>query len=76
MAKSYDELSIMAARFGYRLADARKGSQHRGAPVRYLLEEKSHVSPFRNLGEVERKAPRIGARASEAQSGLRGDATS
>jgi hypothetical protein len=55
MAKNYDELSIMAARFGYRLANARKGSQHRGAPVRYLLEEKSHVTPFRNLEEVERR---------------------
>jgi hypothetical protein len=35
MARSYDELSIMAARFGFRLAKPRRGSQHLGMPVRY-----------------------------------------
>ena len=47
MARSYDELSIMAARFGFRLAKARRGSQHLGMPVRYLLEDKTSVTPFR-----------------------------
>ena len=55
MARSYDELSIMAARFGFRLAKARRGSQHLGMPVRYLLEDKNGVTPFRSLEEVERK---------------------
>ena len=55
MARSYDELSIMAARFGFRLAKARRGSQHLGMPVRYLLEDKSGVMPFRSLEDVERK---------------------
>ena len=55
MARSYDELSIMAARFGFRLAKARRGSQHLGMPVRYLLEDKTSVTPFRSLEDVERK---------------------
>jgi hypothetical protein len=55
MARSYDELSIMAARFGLRLAKARRGSQHLGMPVRYLLEDKTSVTPFRSLEDVERK---------------------
>ena len=55
MARSYDELSIMAVRFGFRLAKARRGSQHLGMPVRYLLEDKTGVTPFRSLEEVERK---------------------
>ena len=55
MARSYDELSIMAARFGFRLAKARRGSQHLGMPVRYLLEDKTSVTPFRSLEEAERK---------------------
>jgi hypothetical protein len=45
----------LATRFGYRLARAREGSQHRGMPVRYLLEDKNGVTPFRSLEEVERK---------------------
>ncbi len=44
----------MAARFGLRLANARGGSQQRAMPVRYLLEGKSRVEPFRSLEEVER----------------------
>jgi hypothetical protein len=55
MARSYDELSIMAARFGFRLAKARRGSQHLGMPARYLLEDKDGVMPFRSLEDVERK---------------------
>jgi hypothetical protein len=55
MAGSYDELSIMAARFGFMLAKARRGSQHLGMPVRYLLEDKTSVTPFRSLEEAERK---------------------
>jgi hypothetical protein len=55
MARSYDELSIMAARFGFRLAKAREGSRHLGMPVRYLLEDKAGVTPFRSLEDVERK---------------------
>jgi hypothetical protein len=55
MARSYDELSIMAVRFGFRLAKARRGSQHLGMPVRYLLEDKTSVTPFRSLEEAERK---------------------
>ena len=31
----------MAARFGFRLAKARRGSQHLGMPVRYLLEDET-----------------------------------
>jgi hypothetical protein len=53
MARSYDELSIMAARFGLRLAKARRGSQHLGMPVRYLLEDKTSVTP-----SVASKRPR------------------
>jgi hypothetical protein len=45
----------MAARFGFRLAKARTGSQHLGMPVRYLLEDADGVMPFRNLEEIERK---------------------
>jgi hypothetical protein len=45
----------MAARFGFRLAKARRGSQHRGVPVRYLLEYENGVTPFRSLEEVERR---------------------
>jgi hypothetical protein len=37
MARSYDELCTMAARFGFRLAKARRGSQHLGTPV--LVDE-------------------------------------
>jgi hypothetical protein len=55
MARSYDELSIMAARFGFRLAKARRGSQHLGMPVRYLLEDANGVMPFRSPEDVERK---------------------
>jgi hypothetical protein len=55
MARSYDELSVMAARFGFRLAKAREGSQHLGMPVRYLLDNKAGVTPFRSLEEAERK---------------------
>ena len=55
MARSYDELSIMAVRFGFRLAKARRGSQHLGMPVCYLLEDKTSVTPFRSLEEAERK---------------------
>ena len=55
MARSYDELSIMAARFGFRLAKARRGSQHLGMPVRHLLDDKVGVTPFRGLEDVERK---------------------
>ena len=55
MARNYDELSTMAARFGYRLAKAREGSQHRGMPVRYLLEDKNGATPFPSLEEIERK---------------------
>jgi hypothetical protein len=44
MARSYDELSVMAARFGLRLAKARRGSQHLGVPVRYLLEDKTNAA--------------------------------
>jgi hypothetical protein len=47
MARSYDELSIMAARFGFRLAKARRGSQHLGM--------KAGVTSFRSLEDVERK---------------------
>ena len=55
MARSYAGLVNMATRFGYRIAKARKGSQHLGMPVRYLLEDKNGVTPFRTLEEVERK---------------------
>ena len=55
MARSYDELSIMAARFGFRLAKARRGSQHLGMPARYLLEDRAGVTPFRSLEGVERQ---------------------
>jgi hypothetical protein len=55
MARSYDELSVMAARFGFRLAKARRGSQHRGMPVRDLLEDENGVTPFRSVEEVERR---------------------
>ncbi len=55
MARSYHELSVMAARFSLRLAKARRGSQHLGMPVRYLLEDKTSVTPFRSLEEAERK---------------------
>ena len=55
MARSFAGLSTMAARFGYRLARARKASQHRGMPVRYLLEDKKGVTPFRNLEERVKK---------------------
>jgi hypothetical protein len=55
MARSYDELSIMAARFGFRLAKARRGSQHLGMPVRYLLKDRAGATPFRSLEDVERR---------------------
>ena len=55
MARSYDELSIMAARFGFKLAKARRGSQHLGMPARYLLDDRTSVTPFRSLEDVERK---------------------
>jgi hypothetical protein len=55
MARSYTGLANMAARFGFRLAKARQGSQHLGMPVRYLLEDKNGVLPFRSLEDVERK---------------------
>ena len=55
MARSYAGLANMATRFGFRLAKAREGSQHLGMPVRYLLEDKNGVLPFRSLGDVERK---------------------
>ena len=55
MARSYAELSDMAKRFSYRLAKSRDGSQHCGMPVRYLLEDKNGVTPFRSLEDVERK---------------------
>lgn len=55
MVRSFAGLTTMAARFGYRLARARKGSQHRGMPVRYLLQDANGVTPFRNLEEIERK---------------------
>ena len=45
MARSYDELSTMAAWFGFRLAKARPGSRHLGVPVRYLLEDKAQRGP-------------------------------
>jgi hypothetical protein len=62
MARSYAGLANMAARFGFRLAKAREGSQHLGIPVRYLLEDKNGVLAFRSLGDVERK---LGAMAQE-----------
>ena len=55
MARSYAGLANMAVRFGFRLAKAREGSQHLGMPVRYLLEDKNGVLPFRSLEDVERK---------------------
>src|SRR6476619_2332652 len=55
MARSYAGLANMPTRFGFRLAKAREGSQHLGMPVRYLLEAKNGVLPFRSLGDVERK---------------------
>jgi hypothetical protein len=55
MARSYAGLVNMAKRFGFRLARAREGSQHRGVPVRYLLEDKNGVTPFRSLEEVDQK---------------------
>ena len=55
MARSYAGLVNMATRFGFRLAKARAGSQHLGMPVRYLLEDKTSVTPFRSLEDVERK---------------------
>jgi hypothetical protein len=54
MARSYRGLVNMAARFGFRLVKA-EGSQHLGMPVRYLLEDKNGVLPFRSLEDVERK---------------------
>jgi hypothetical protein len=56
MAHTYKELSIIAARFDLRVAKARRGSQHRGMPVRYLVEDKNGVTPFRSLEELERMA--------------------
>jgi hypothetical protein len=47
--------------------DAR--SQHRGAPVRYLLEDRNGVTPFRSLEEVER---RLRALAQEGAKGRPG----
>ena len=55
MARSYVGLVNMATRFGFRLAKAREGSQHLGRSVRYLLEDKNGVLPFRSLEDVERK---------------------
>jgi hypothetical protein len=55
MARSYPGLVNMATRFGFRLAKARKGSQHRALPVRYLLEYEGGMFPFRTLEDVERK---------------------
>jgi hypothetical protein len=55
MARSYAGLANMAVKFGFRLAKAREGSQHLGMPVRYLLENRNSASPFRSLGDVERK---------------------
>ena len=55
MAKNYEELSNMAARFGYRLAKARAGSKRGLVPVRYLLEDKNGVTPFPSLEEVARR---------------------
>ena len=55
MGRSYRGLVNMATRFGFRLAKAREGSQHLGMPVRYLLEDKNGVLPFRSLEDVERK---------------------
>ena len=69
MARSYDELSIMAARFGLRLAKARRGSQHLGMPVRYLLEDKTSVTPFRSLEDVERKLSAMAQERAERRTG-------
>jgi hypothetical protein len=55
MARSYAGLVNMATKFGFRLAKARKGSQQRALPVRYLLEDGDGVFPFRNLEDVEGK---------------------
>jgi hypothetical protein len=55
VSRSYSRLSNMAARFGFRLAKAREGSQHLGMPVRYLLENGDGMLTFRNLDDVERK---------------------
>lgn len=55
MARSYDELCTMAARFGLGLAKVRAGSRQGLVSVRYLLEDKTGVTPFRSLEDVERK---------------------
>lgn len=55
MSRSFAGLYNMATRFGFRLARAREGSQYRGMQVRYLLEGKNGVTPFRSLEEIERK---------------------
>jgi hypothetical protein len=52
LARSYIGLVNMATRFGFRLARS----------VRYLLEDKNGMLPFRSLEEVERK---LGAMAQE-----------
>jgi hypothetical protein len=46
MARSYDELSITAARFGFRLAKARRGSQHLGTPVDDIRTQKCRCADY------------------------------
>jgi hypothetical protein len=60
MARSYARLANMAAKFGFRLAKARQGSQHLGTPARYLLEDESGgILPLCSLEDVERKLSAI-----------------
>jgi hypothetical protein len=69
MSRSFAGLYNMATRFGFRLARAREGSQHRGIQVRYLLEDKNGVTPFRSLEEIERKLSALAQERAKGKTG-------